>query len=65
MEVKKVQDCYIVETYSEEEERNFWDFLAGKNPTQEKILPRPVVRDKNGKLAKDYTSRDWHLKLQE
>ena len=31
----------------------------------EKILPRPVVRDGNGKLAKDYSSRDWYLKLQE
>ena len=31
----------------------------------EKILPCPVVRDKSGKLAKDYSSRDWYLKLQE
>ncbi len=29
------------------------------------ILPRPVVRDRNGKLAKDYSPRDWYLKLQE
>ena len=29
------------------------------------VLPRPVVRDGNGKLAKDYSSRDWYLKLQE
>ena len=28
-------------------------------------LPRPVVRDKSGKLAKDYSPRDWYLKLQE
>ena len=33
--------------------------------TEKNILPRPVVRDGNGKLAKDYTSRDWYLKLQE
>ena len=31
----------------------------------EKILPRPVIRDGNGKLTKDYSSRDWFLKLQE
>jgi len=31
----------------------------------EKILPRPVVRDGNGKLATDYSPRDWFLKLQE
>ena len=29
------------------------------------VLPRPVVRDGNGKLAKNYSSRDWYLKLQE
>ena len=28
-------------------------------------FPRPVVRDKSGKLAKDYSPRDWYLKLQE
>ena len=28
-------------------------------------LPRPVVRDKSGKLVKDYSPRDWYLKLQE
>ena len=28
-------------------------------------LPRPVVRDGNGKLAKDYTWLDWISKLNE
>ena len=31
----------------------------------EKILPRPVIRDGNGKLIKDHTPRDFFLKLQE
>lgn len=31
----------------------------------EKILPRPVVRDGNGKLIKDHTPRDFYMKLQE
>ncbi len=32
----------------------------------EKILPRPVIRDKDGKLVKEeYDFRDWYLKLQE
>ena len=31
----------------------------------EKILPRPVIRDGNGKLIKYHTSRDFYLKLQE
>ena len=29
------------------------------------VLPRPVVRDGNGKLATHYSLRDWYLKLQE
>ena len=29
------------------------------------ILPRPVVRDGNGKLIKDHTPRDFYLKLQD
>lgn len=31
----------------------------------ENIFPRPVIRDGNGKLTKDYSTRDWFLKLQE
>ena len=31
----------------------------------ENILPRPVIRDGNGKRIKDYTMRDFYLKLQE
>ncbi len=30
-----------------------------------KILPRPLIRDKNGKIILDYTYRDWLLKLHE
>ena len=32
---------------------------------EEKILPRPVIRDGNGKLIADHTPRDFYLKLQE
>ena len=32
---------------------------------KEKILPRPVIRDGNGKLIKNHTPRDFFLKLQE
>lgn len=31
----------------------------------ENILPRPVIRDGNGKLIKDHTPKDLYLKLQE
>lgn len=27
--------------------------------------PIPVIRDRQGKLAKDYTVKDWYLKMQE
>ena len=30
-----------------------------------KILPRPVIRDGNGKLIKDHTPKDFFMKLQE
>ena len=33
--------------------------------TEKNILPRPVIRDGNGKLATHYSLRDWYLKLQE
>ena len=36
-----------------------------KETAKEKILPRPVIRDKNDKLVKDYSLREWYLKLQE
>ena len=31
----------------------------------ENILPRPVIRDGNGKLIKDHTPQDFYMKLQE
>lgn len=31
----------------------------------ENILPRPVIRDGNGKFTRLYSTRDWFLKLQE
>ncbi len=42
-------------------------FLIKKNKFLEsrKILPRPLIRDKNGKIILDYTHRDWLLKLHE
>ena len=29
------------------------------------VLPKPVKRDKNGKLTADYTRREWFLKITE
>jgi len=31
----------------------------------ETILPRPVLKDGNGKLIKDHTPQDFYMKLQE
>ena len=36
-----------------------------KKDNEENILPRPVIRDGNGKLIRDYTPREFYLKLQE
>ena len=36
-----------------------------KEDNFEKILPRPVIRDGNGKFTKNYSTRDWFMKLQE
>ena len=35
--------------------------MESKNETSQNILPRPVVRDGNGKLIKDHTPRDFYL----
>lgn len=39
------------------------DFVYGGK--KEKILPRPVIRDGNGKLIKHHTPKDFYMKLQE
>ena len=39
--------------------------METKNKLNKNILPRPVIRDGNGKLIRDYSPRDWYLKLQE
>ena len=40
------------------------DLICVVNDDQN-ILPRPVMRDGNYERTKDYSSRDWYLKLQE
>ena len=65
MNVTKLQECLIFYNLTEQEERVLTDWIAGKIPTQKNILPRPVIRDGNGKLTKNYSPRDWYLKLQE
>ena len=39
--------------------------MEAKNKLNKNILPRPVVCDGKGKLTKNYSSRDWYLKLLE
>ena len=36
-----------------------------KKDDAENILPRPVIRDGNGRFTKLYSTRDWFMKLQE
>ena len=42
-----------------------WELEEIKEIVAEEILPRPVIRDGNGKLIKNHTPRDFFLKLQE
>ena len=44
---------------------NTFEFPVDLLKDVKSILPRPVIRDKNGKLTRDYSTRDWFLKLQE
>ena len=63
MNVTYENNKIVIENVPAETGKKILGFIYG---TQNKnILPRPVIRDGNGKLAKDYTSRDWFLKLQE
>ena len=39
--------------------------ISGAPIKTKNILPRPVIRDGNGKLTKNYSTRDWFMKLQE
>ena len=39
--------------------------ISGAPIKTKNILPRPVIRDGNGKLTKLYSTRDWFMKLQE
>lgn len=56
----------ILESITDEELQEpkiFWDKVFAM--PKQNIFPRPVIRDGNGKLTKDYLPRDWYLKLQE
>ena len=58
MDIYKLNGKFTVATDMPAEE---WEkFISSKN-----ILPRPVIRDDNGKFTKYYLPRDWFLKLQE
>lgn len=46
--------------------REVFDLLAQLEKVKVKAeWPIPVIRDRQGKLAKDYTLKDWYLKDQE
>ena len=53
----------VIENVPAETGKKILNFIY--ETSTEKILPRPVIRDGNGKLIKDHTPRDFFLKLQE
>ena len=46
-------------------EKDFENFVKVANIILQSVSPRPVIRDGNGILIKDYTPQDFYLKLQE
>ena len=57
---KDVESLKVVQENSVELQKMIENLNADEN-----ILPRPVIRDGNGKLIKDHSPRDFFLKLQE
>lgn len=57
----------VIEQTTVEELQSLYDAMLAIIDTAKikNILPRPVIRDGNGKFTKDYSTRDWLLKLQE
>ena len=53
----------VIENVPSELGKQIIGFIYGGN--KENNLPRPVIRDGNGKLIADHTPRDFFLKLQE
>ncbi len=60
---QQMKNLHIATEY--EQALNYLCWLKELKVLRENILPRPVIRDKSGKLIKDYTPRDWYLKLPE
>ena len=53
----------VIENVPSELGKKIIGFIYGGN--KENNLPRPVIRDGNGKLIEDHTPKDFFLKLQE
>ena len=63
MNVTYENNKIVIENVPAETGKKILGFIYGT--LNKKILPRPVIRDKNDKLVKDYSLREWYLKLQE
>ncbi len=63
MNVGYVNGKMEIEDISIDECVKIMDFITGEH--SEKILPRPVIHDGNGKRIKNYTPSDFYLKFQE
>ena len=57
----------VIEIATVSEIRSLYDALLRIIDTAKtkNILPRPVIRDGNGKFIKEYSPREFYLKLQE
>ena len=64
MKISVFKNFIIPEDMTREDHQKLLHLQNGKISSAN-ILPRPVIRDGNGKLSKDHTPRDFYLKLQE
>lgn len=63
MNVYKMKNSIVIEGMTDEDFQKIKEIDEGT--FNKNILPRPVIRDGNGKLIKDHSPRDFYLKLQE
>ena len=61
MQVAELNGKNYLLDLTEAEGKRLLDFLAGR----EKIMPCPMIRDKDFNLVKDYEDEDFYLKMQE
>lgn len=64
MKINIFKNFIILEDMTRKEHQKLLQLAQNGKISSANILPRPVIRDGNGKLIKDYMTRDFYSKLQ-